>query len=255
MILRDTNIRRALKHKQRGFLMNPHRFGVAGGDPDFASVTALFHADGADNDTTSTDSSLSARALTAFGNAKISTTQSKWGGSSFAFDGAGDYWTAAHDAGLNLGSGLFAIEMFVYLNSLTGYQAFVSKKATGQNFRAYQIYKSDAADNQKLYFTATANDTSWGIVLASAANALSVTTWHFIQVIRTTGNVWKLYVDAVEKASSTTALTIADTTNPLVLGISLTSNDAPMNGYIDDFRITKGVSRTAVVPSAAFPNF
>lgn len=39
MILRDTNIRRALRDRQRGFLMNPFRFG--GGDGAGAAITLV----------------------------------------------------------------------------------------------------------------------------------------------------------------------------------------------------------------------
>ena len=65
-------------------------------DPYRSQVSLLLHGDGANGSTTIVDSSPSPKTVTAVGNAQISTTQSKFGGSSLAFDGAGDYLEAPH---------------------------------------------------------------------------------------------------------------------------------------------------------------
>jgi hypothetical protein len=55
--------------------------------------------------------------LETVGNAQISTTQSKWGGSSIAFDGTGDYLVGASNPQIAVGSGDFTIEMWIYLTA------------------------------------------------------------------------------------------------------------------------------------------
>ncbi len=76
--------------------------------------------EGSNNSTTFTDNSYSPKTVTAYGDAKISTTKSKFGGSSAVFDGSGDYimWPKT----TNIGSSEFTIEGWVNLNSLGSYQ-------------------------------------------------------------------------------------------------------------------------------------
>ena len=59
------------------------------GNDSYAKL--LLHADGLNNQNYDNDYSASKNALTFVGDAKISTTQSKFGGSSYYFDGTGDY--------------------------------------------------------------------------------------------------------------------------------------------------------------------
>jgi hypothetical protein len=60
-------------------------------DPYYGNVSLLLRGNGTNGSTTIIDSSPSPKTVTAFGNAQISTAQSKFGGSSIAFDGTGDY--------------------------------------------------------------------------------------------------------------------------------------------------------------------
>jgi hypothetical protein len=75
--------------------INSYQFAAPAGptDPYFSNVSLLLHGDGANGSTTIVDSSPSPKTVTAVGNAQISTAQSKFGGSSLAFDGSGDYLT------------------------------------------------------------------------------------------------------------------------------------------------------------------
>ena len=90
-----------------------------------STVSLLLHMDGANNSTTFTDRSYSPKTVTAFGNAKISTAQSKFGGASAAFDGSGDYIEFDRGTDLQFGAGDFTIEGWVNLNSFASYQSVV----------------------------------------------------------------------------------------------------------------------------------
>ena len=83
-------------------------------DPYYNNVSLLLHGDGANGSTTIVDSSPTPKTVTAFGDAQISTAQSKFGGSSLAFDGSGDYVGIADSADFTFGSGNFTIEFWVY---------------------------------------------------------------------------------------------------------------------------------------------
>ena len=73
------------------------------GDPFFFSnVSLLLHGDGTNGSTLIKDSSPRMNTVTAVGNAQISTAQSKFGGSSIAFDGTGDSLTTPTTLAINL---------------------------------------------------------------------------------------------------------------------------------------------------------
>jgi hypothetical protein len=91
--------------------------------------------DGANNSTTFTDSSLTPKTVFANGDAKISTAQSKFGGSSAYLDGNGDHLSIPNSSDFEFGSGDFTIEFWAYVTALKGYQAFIAKSyaAADQN--------------------------------------------------------------------------------------------------------------------------
>ena len=93
--------------------VNPYSFASAPTDPNFANVSLLLHGDGANNSTTFTDSSSNNFTLSRVGDVKISTTQSKFGGSSIFFDGAGDYLTLANNSVFTFPSS-FTVEAWVF---------------------------------------------------------------------------------------------------------------------------------------------
>ena len=93
--------------------VNPYSFASTPTDPNFADVSLLLHGDGANNSTTFTDSSSNNFTLSRVGDVKISTTESKFGGSSIFFDGTGDYLTLANNSDFNFPND-FTVEAWVY---------------------------------------------------------------------------------------------------------------------------------------------
>ena len=107
------------------FIINPYRFATAtagGSDPYFNNVVLLLHMNGANSGTTFTDSSSFARTVTTYGDAKTSTTQSKFNGSSGLFDGTTDRLSVPASSDFNMGSGDFTIETWIYPTTLGGTQ-------------------------------------------------------------------------------------------------------------------------------------
>jgi hypothetical protein len=117
--------------------INPYRFGAATPtDPNFADVSLLLHGDGANGSTTIIDSSPTPKTVTAFGNAQISTAQSKFGGASIALDGTGDYASTGNSSDLLMGSAVFTIECWFYPNVSGVAQIFLSSQAAAQSAMA-----------------------------------------------------------------------------------------------------------------------
>jgi hypothetical protein len=100
---------------------------------------------------------------------------------------------------------------------------------------------------QLLFFYSGSN------VATGTAGDVSVTTWTHIAACRS-GSTLKLYANGAQKASVTFSTAIASG-NPNRIG---RYGSAYFPGYIDDFRVTKGVARytgsTLTIPTTAFLN-
>jgi hypothetical protein len=84
-------------------------------------------------------------------------------------------------------------------------------------------------------------------------STLSINTWYFIAVTRSSTST-KLFVNGTQSGSTYTDSTnYTSSSNPLVGALF---DGYSLNGYIDDFRITKGYARYTsnfTPPTSAFP--
>jgi hypothetical protein len=87
-------------------------------DPHANNVVLFLKGDGTNGSTNIVDSSLSPKTISVFGNAQISTVQSKYGGSSIFFDGSGDYLQVANNVDFDFGNGDFTIEFWSRLEGI-----------------------------------------------------------------------------------------------------------------------------------------
>jgi hypothetical protein len=223
-------------------------FGYGGAiatDPNFASVSLLLHGGGAHGSTTLTDSSSNAHTVTANGNCAITTAESKYGGSSIACDGTGDYGDAGNHASFNIESGDFTVEGWIY-RRLTG---------TGHSI----LNKRPPAANEGWGFAVRSVDTlifyfTGGSQVISTAT-IPADQWVHVACTRS-GNTLRLFIDGALDGTNASAANGTSGTTTLKVG---RENDATadFNGYLDEIRITKGVARytaTFTPPTAPFPD-
>jgi len=184
--------------------------------------------------------------LVTVGTAQISTAVFKYGTGSLAFSGSGAWLTAADRTSLQLGTGSFTIEGWVYVNALGVAYGIVSKGAASTGWSV------NITSGNKLQFSYTAS-------VLTGATSLTASTWYYFAVVRSgsgTGNV-VLYLNGTADATSAGAVTDNFTqTSILYVGADRVGG-SPLNGYIDDLRITKGVARYTAnftPPGDAFPN-
>ena len=171
------------------------------------------------------------------GDAKVRTNVTKYGTGSMYFDGTGDYLSIPHTKDINLSSGDFTIESWVYWNSYVNGAGIVYKGPVGgDGYGSYLFYQS----GQSLYFYASSNGSSWDRVsnLQIAATP-SLEVWHHIAVTRS-GNVYRTFFNGTLVDSTTVAGNLLSDSSSLNIG---RYNPATFNGYIDDLRITKGYAR------------
>jgi hypothetical protein len=222
-------------------------------DPNFANVVLLIGADGTNGSTSFVDESSSAKTITAFGNAQISTAQSKFGGSSAYFDGSGDYLRLADSADWFFDTGQFTIELFVQFDTGFGNdETFVNQwSGTDSSQNAWFFYRQGGT----LRFL-TNNAT---VSVQSSAWSASTGQWYHVAVDRDGSNKIRLYIDGTMVASATSAASIINSNEFVAVGtIGTLTSFNPLNGWVDELRITKGVARYAsdggyTVPTSAFP--
>lgn len=185
--------------------------------------------------------------LETVGNAQISTTQSKWGGSSMYFDGAGDWLTTPITPNITIpSSSSFTIEGWFYWNTVpTGY-AMILSDSGGASSRYFAINGSRI----DVQFGATAGTTAY------ASYTLSNNTWFHIAVVRN-GTTVSIFVNGVSQTvtQATQSNPLFDQGSTLYLGRFGGTTAYEFNGYIDDLRISKFARYTAnfTPPAAAFP--
>jgi hypothetical protein len=175
------------------------------------------------------------------GDAKISTAQSKFGGSSMSFDGTGDYLTFPTSPNLQFGTGDFTIELWTYLiargslgsSLINNYNAY-----TAGSLAIFAGHSSASATKYQVAYNGS------GFPNIQSATSISFNTWVHIAVVRS-GTTITLYINGVADGTLTGASAALNGVGPnWIIG---TAGDGiasyNVNGYIDDVRITKGVAR------------
>jgi hypothetical protein len=188
--------------------------------------------------------------LETVGNAQISTSVKKYGTGSIAFDGSGDYLVPTSPSSnvvLGLGSGDFTIEFWVYFNSGLGSDIVLFDGRPLSTNGAYPTLYVNSS-SQISYVVSSADR-------ITSASAFSTSTWYHIAVSRS-GTSTKMFVNGTQVGS-----TYTDSTNYLgvarrpIIGINgFNETAAPLNGYIDELRISKVARYTAnfTAPTTAF---
>ena len=159
-----------------------------------------------------------------FGDAQISTAQSKFGGASLLLDGTGDYLESQET--YNLGSDPFTIDMWVRPTSGTQDAVFFdSRDSTSNNALALR----QATDN---LLVIRANGTLFNVNGVFSAN-----TWVHIAVTRGDpfGNTYSVFVDGV-KVDSTLFGTTA-TAATIHVGSDFNGSNT-WEGYVDELRVS-----------------
>jgi hypothetical protein len=182
--------------------------------------------------------------LETVGNAQVSTSVVKYGTGSMAFDGSGDYLVGRTTDLLSFNTGDFTVEMWVYPNSVAGNIVLIDTRSSGTD-SGWAFYINSSS--KLALFTSNADR-------ITAGSALSASTWTHVVLARS-GSTLAIYMNGVQSATATYSTTM---TCPGRISIaSGFDNAAPLNGYIDDLRITKGVARyisTFTPPIARMPN-
>lgn len=222
-------------------------------DPYWVAVLSLLSLEGPNNGTSISDKK--GRAWAPSGQAKLSTDQAKFGGSSLFLDGTSNtYVTTANTTDFQFGSGNLTIEMFVRPASagmlVASWRGFVA------NICSWLVKRTPVGQLGFRYGVAGVNNE----FLSTATIPLNV--WTHVAVVRN-GTSILLFVNGVLDSTHTLVGELNYYANePVVIGAYHVTADSAggdrYTGYIDEMRITKGVARytsSFTPPDRVFPDF
>ena len=186
--------------------------------------------------------------LETVGGAQISTTQSKWGGSSMVFDGSGDYLTPQNNPQNSMGTGDFTIEAWIYPTSVTS--AGVSILSNRSDAGADTVLICAFSTTGGLYFHTQAT------AVLNSGTPPTANIWQHVAFVRSSGAL-RIYLNGTQIGSSVSFTSNLSSTLPLLIGRDGTRSGPATDfaGYIQDLRITRGYARYTsnfTAPTAAF---
>ena len=216
------------------------------GDPYFDQVKLLLHFDGTNGSTTFTD--VKGHTFTAYGNAQISTTQSKFGGASGYFDGTGDFLTTPQSTDFDFGSGDFTVETWAYFTGWNSSQSNILVCKWANPYSWCFVYQSTSHTLEFWIYVGGA-----GVWTITASTTLSLNTEYHLAVARQ-GSSWRFFVNGNLIGTATNTSTIDTVSSVLAIG-GAGDSSGQIAGYLDDMRITKGAARYTInftPPTSAF---
>lgn len=207
---------------------------------NFSSVVFQSHFNGNNGNTIFTD--IKGHPITSFGNAQISTAQSKFNGSSLLLDGNGDYLQVANSSDWNFATSDFTIELFFRPTALSTYHALINRWTNSQ--QSYQLF----LENSKvvLYWKAFSS----GAPLLSSGNvSVAVGNWYYCALTKHGTDFSLRLNDSLVGTANFDGY--SDSTAPLQIGTQ--DGSFYFNGNIAELRISKIVQATSI-PLVPFPD-
>jgi hypothetical protein len=169
-----------------------------------------------------------------------SYTTALYGGSGY-FNGSTDYLSITDGSALQLGSGNFTIEGWVYCPAVSGNNSIYSRNLFGMLI---------GISSSNFTFFASSNGSSWNLASGITFGAATSNTWAHFAAVRNGTNI-TLYLNGVlgnTVAVSTNAL--YEVTAPTVGYWTSGGASWYLNGYVSNLRVVKG---TAVYTGAFKP--
>jgi hypothetical protein len=197
-------------------------------DSNFENVTLLLNGNGTNGAQNNTflDSSQNNFTITRNGNTTQGSFSPYGNGWSNYFDGIDDYLSPTSSANLNVGTGQFTIEAWIFVTANAG------------NYQA--IYIFGPAQYDGLYFVSNSlvfYQTNAVIQFGS----IPLSTWTHVAATRDASNNLRLFVNGV--ASTATSFTYNLTDNQPRIGTNkATVAGEHFNGYISNLRLLKGTA-------------
>ena len=219
------------------------------GEGNDENTVLLLHFNGEDGSTNFIDDSFAGgHTITAHGNAQMDTVEYQFGGASGLFDGNGDYLSIPDSEDWHFGTEDFTVDFWVRFNDVSAQRAIKGQTQDGVNF--WNVTWTPGPDIVTFYCN---NNGQW---INVTGNWLpSTNTWYHVAIVRDAeagSETWHIFIDGIDltlsvtkNAYATTPFTFFDLAGPLTIAIE-DDNSFIHNGWLDEFRLSKGVARWTV---------
>jgi hypothetical protein len=219
-----------------------------------ANTLLLLHADGTDAATVFRDDNgqgRSPKGISAIGNAKVSTAQSKFGGSSALFDGTGDALSTPNHPDFNLNNTAnFTVEFWYRPAVISGYPGFIGSQQAGTT-NGWLVNIDPSANVNWIHGTSVLTATSTGI---------TTNNWYHIAVVRSNTTNLTIYINGVSKYNTTSysgSTSVSTDVLRVGAGQGISTNwdggTYSINGYLDEIRISNTDRYTAAFTPSTTP--
>jgi hypothetical protein len=225
--------------------------------PPAGETVLLLHFDGANGSTTFTDSGENGLTVTVHGAAQISTTQSKFGGSSLLLDNSENDWVSL-DGSNNFAFGTedFTIEAWIYVpNNGDAPRWVVSSYDEAGSASPFAKWAFGLNPTTLWFLAESTTPFTWSLIM-QCPTPVPRDAWVHVAVARSAGQI-RVFLNGVidYEANSGINLIVGDTVAVGTLFENGSSRHNSFDGYIDELRIVKGAALyTADFTPPAFPH-
>ena len=231
--------------------------GTPGGgatDEFFSNVKFLGSFDGSDAATSASDDA-GLRTLTFSNGAALSTSVKKFGTASLKIDPDDDQANAKvlteSTSDFAFGTDDLTIELWFY-KTVNAYGFLFDMRGGGDTTNTDGLYVTmGGGGNTELDLGLNRSN-----IIRTNMDAISNDQWHHYAVSKDS-NTYRVFIDGALQASASNSTNL-DQNKPIMIGNQHGNSSAgySFNGYIDEFRITKGTARYTeafTAPTSAFP--
>lgn len=195
------------------------------------------------------------------GSAQTSITQYKWSPTSINFNGTTDYITSSDSSGILTslaGIPLWTVECWFYNTNTTASSTFVFCKGGRRDTSVSPSYGlSVIGSTGSGVFVIGNNTVSFGSAYSFTypSSTFATNAWVYFAAVSSSSGIITTYVNGVLKSTSGSGISVILCANEsFSIGSAIIAPANAFTGYIQDFRITKGVARTITAsPTSAFP--
>ncbi len=230
---------------------------IATEDPHWSNVVFLTGFEGANGSITVTDESpsLHGNALIQ-GSGTITTSQQKFGSSSYNFNGSSSMQWNNHTDFL-LGSGNFTMEIFFRLTSLaSANQTLMAVFPSAAGQLSWIFYVNTNGSGGALFMNQSTTGSNNAALLSQTGHPILGNAWRHA-CIDFNGTKYRMYLDGTMVASSTATATFFASTAKFAMGSNSDGGGLWLTGQTDEARLTKYARYASdggfTVPAAAYP--
>jgi hypothetical protein len=188
------------------------------------NAIACLHLNGTNGGTSFPDASQYALSFSGVGNAQTSTAQSKFNGSSLLLDGSGDRVHTADFAALDVGTGNYTVDFWVYFVSLASGLCCFTEWGTYSS-AGFLIQLSGTT--LQVYVNNSPRNWTW---------SPSTGTWYHFAHERYNGNLYAYVGGTSLGAGQASTENISGSSSGLSIGDTHSLADRAVNGHMQEYR-------------------